>query len=121
MLLRAATSTIAGLVRNSLGQAPDVVREGGGEEQRLALAGEQAHDLADVRDEAHVEHPVGLVEDEDLDLAEVHRALADVVQQPARSGDEDLDAAPEQLDLRVDPGAAVDDRRAQGAGLCRTS
>ncbi len=55
-------------------------------------AGEQVEDPADVGHEAHVEHPVRLVEDEDLDLAEVGRALADEVEEAAGRGDEDLDA-----------------------------
>ncbi len=54
--------------------------------------GQQLDDPLDVGQEAHVEHPVGLVEDEDLDLAEVGDLLADEVEQAARRGDEDLDA-----------------------------
>ena len=46
---------------------------------------QQVEDPADVGHEAHVQHPVRLVEDEDLDLAEVGRALADEVEQPARA------------------------------------
>ncbi len=72
-----------------------------------------ADDLADVGQEAHVEHPVGLVEDEDLDLGQVDRALADVVEQPARRGHEDLDAGLQVLGLRLDRHAAVDHRVAQ--------
>ena len=56
------------------------------------LRREQGDDPLDVGQEAHVEHPVGLVEDEDLDLAEVRDPLADEVEQPAGRRDEDLDA-----------------------------
>jgi len=49
----------------------------------------------------------------DLDLAEVDRALADVVEQPPRGRDENLDAAPEDLDLWVDARSAVDHRRTE--------
>src|SRR5437899_7100993 len=38
------------------------------EEHRLTLVGEGAEDAAHVGREAHVEHPVGLVEHEDLEL-----------------------------------------------------
>ena len=55
--------------------------------------GSSARIRADVVDEAHVEHPVGLVEDEDLDRAEVDGALADVVEQSAGRGDDDLGPA----------------------------
>ena len=50
-------------------------------------------DLADVADEAHVEHAVGLVEDEDRDAVEPHVALGDQIEQPAGRGDQDIDAA----------------------------
>ena len=112
-MLRGATSTVAGSRRIVARQAPDVVGEGRREHQVLALRREQRDDLLDVRQEAHVEHPVRLVEDEDLDLAEVGDLLADEVEQPARRRDEDLDAGAQRLDLRVDRDAAVDDGRAQ--------
>ena len=42
--------------------------------------------------EAHVEHPVGLVEDEDVDLLERDAPRVDQVLEPARGGDEDVGA-----------------------------
>ena len=101
------------IAKDRLRQAPDVVREGRREHQVLALRRQQGEDLLDVGQEAHVEHPVGLVEDEDLDLAEVGDPLADEVEQPARRRDEDLDPAAEGLDLGVHRDAAVDDGRAE--------
>ena len=80
---------------------------------RFAVDGQQRHDPLDVRDEAHVEHPVGLVQHEDLDLAQVDALLLDVVEQASRRGDEDLDAAAHDRQLLLDVDAAVDDRRAQ--------
>ena len=80
------------------------------------LRREQRDDLLDIRQEAHVEHPVGLVEDEDLDLAEVGDLLADEVEQPAGRRHEDLDAATEGLDLGIHRDPAVHDRRAQRDG-----
>ena len=50
-------------------------------------------DAADVLDEAHVEHAVGFVEHEELDVAELDVALAHQVEQAARRGDQDVDAA----------------------------
>ena len=44
-------------------------------------------------DEAEIEHLVGLVEHEDLDLAQAQEALLDEVDQAARGGDQDVDAA----------------------------
>ena len=64
------------------------------------------HDLLQRVDEAEVEHLVGLVEDEDLDRREVDAALLDQVEQAARRGDEDVDAARHVLPVLVDRGAA---------------
>ena len=49
-------------------------------------------DPADVMDEAHVEHAVGLVEHEDLHLVEPDVALIHEVEQASRRGDQDIDA-----------------------------
>ena len=89
-VLRGVTWTEAGSCEQAGGQPPDLVREGRREQQVLAPGRQDREDLADVADEAHVEHPVGLVEDEDLDARQVDRALADVVEQAARRGDDDL-------------------------------
>ncbi len=105
-----------GIAQDRLRQPADVLGEGRREHQVLALLRQQLDDPLDVRQEAHVQHPVGLVEDEDLHLPEVGDLLADEVQQPARRGDEDLDPAAQRLDLRIHGHAAVDDRRAQRHG-----
>ena len=65
--------------------------------------------------EPHVEHLVGLVEDEDLDVVEPHGALVEVVDQPAGGGDEHVDAAHQPVDLRTDGDATEDggDRQAE--------
>ena len=99
------------LVEEAGGQAADLVRERGREQQVLAPGRQQRDDLADVADEAHVEHPVGLVEDEDLDRREVDGALADVVEQAAGRRDDDLGAGAERADLRIEADAAVDGDR----------
>jgi hypothetical protein len=59
-------------------------------------------------DEAHVEHAVGFVEHQDLDLAQVDGLLLDVVEQPARRGDDHVDPAAQRVDLRLHAHAAVD-------------
>ncbi len=99
-----------GIVEQAGGEPPDVLRERGGEQQRLALRRDELDDPADVRQEAHVEHPVRLVEDEDLDLREVDGLLADVVEEPARRRGEDLYAGSKLLRLRIERDPAVDDR-----------
>ncbi len=57
-------------------------------------------------DEAHVHHLVGFVQDKDFDIVEAQRALVDQVEQAARGGDEDVDAARQVADLLVDRHAA---------------
>ena len=76
-------------------------------------------DLADVVDEAHVEHAVGFVEHQHLDAAQVDVALVHQVEQPAGRGDEDVDAAAQRVDLRVLPDAAEDDGAGAGSGAAR--
>ena len=94
-------------------KALDLVRERGREQQRLLARRQEVEDPLDVGHEAHVEHPVRLVEDEDLDLAEVGGSLADEVEQAPGRGDEDLDPRAQLLDLGVQRDAAVHDRRSQ--------
>ncbi len=100
-------------LEHGVGQLLDLVREGGREQQALARGRQQLQDALDVGDEAHVEHAVGLVEDEELDEVEAHGLLFDVVEQPARRGDDDLAAFLQFGDLRPHVHAAVDADRAQ--------
>ena len=91
---------------SAVGERLDLVGERRREQQVLPALRQQREDALDVADEAHVEHPVRLVEHEDLDVAQVDGALALVVEQAAGRGDEDVDAALELRDLRVDADAA---------------
>ncbi len=106
-----------GLVQDALGQVLDRRRHGRREQQRLALLRDGRHDLADVLDEAHVEHPVGLVEHQHVDVAQVEDALAHKVQQAARRGDDDVDAVAERVPLLALADAAVDGRDAEAGVL----
>src|SRR6187399_2243019 len=110
-------SMSSAVVEQAVGELSDVVRERGREQQVLPLAREQVDDPADVADEAHVEEAVRLVEDEDLDLRQVDRALADVVEQPAGGRDHDLGTRAELRDLGTEADAAVDGRGSDRAVL----
>ena len=81
--------------------AHDGVVDGGREQQRLALGGDAVDDLLHIRPEAHIEHAVGLVEDEHLDVAEVEHHAVVEVEQAAGGGDEHVDAAAQAVDLGV--------------------
>ena len=60
---------------------------------------ELGDDLADVVDEAHVEHAVGLVEDEHLDVAEAQRVALDEIEQAAGGGHQHVDAVHQRAHL----------------------
>ena len=92
----------------ALGEARDLAGDGRGEERGLALLLQGAEDLVQVVGEAHVEHLVGLVQDDGLDLVEAERAAVEVVHGPAGSGDDDVHAAGQAGELRGDGLAAVD-------------
>ena len=70
----------------------DVVRQGGREEQGLAKRRQQADNALDIRDEAHIEHPVGLVDDEDFHICQKHLAALEMIEKAARRGDQHIDA-----------------------------
>ena len=94
------------IAQHLLGELGNVARHGRGEQQRLALRGQLRDDLADVVNEAHVEHAVGFVEHEKLDVAEAQRIAAHEVEQAARRGDEDVDAVEQRAHLAAHRHAA---------------
>ena len=91
-----------------LGDALDLRRHGGGEEQRLARERHELADALDVRDEAHVEHAVGFVDHEQLDAGHQQPSALEMVEQAARRRDQHVDAA-HQLGVLVVKRNAADD------------
>ena len=65
-------------------------------------------DRLDVLGEAHLEHLVGLVEDEEAQLGEVEGALLEVVHDAAGRADDDVHAATQRGELDAVALAAVD-------------
>ncbi len=96
------------IAQDAVGEARDLARHGRGEQQRLAMGGQGGDDLLDVVDEAHVEHAVGFVQDEGLDLVELDVALVHEVEQAAGAGDKDIHAARHGAHLRLLADAAED-------------
>ncbi len=94
------------LVEQLFGEEADLVGERRGEQQVLPLLRQQRKHALDVGNEPHVEHAVGLVEHEGLDARKVDVALLLMVEQAARRGDEDVDAALQLRDLRAEAHAA---------------
>jgi hypothetical protein len=95
-----------------VGEAAGLAGERRGEEQRLARARTGGHDPVHGGPEAHVEHPVGLVEDEHPDVLERERVASQQVLEAARRGHHDVRPAC-LLGLRLQADAAVDRRNAQ--------
>jgi hypothetical protein len=110
----AARARGAGVRRVGVRELSGRALERGGEEQRLPVPRRARDDLVDLRLEAHVEHPVRLVEDERADAIEAHDASVEEVLEPARRGDEHVGRL-DQAGLILDRDAAVDGGDAQSA------
>ena len=107
------------LLEQALDQLLHRLRHGSGKQQRLHLA--VAHALQDalhVVDKAHVQHAVGLVEHEQLDVLQIDIALSAQVVEAAGRGDEHIDARAQRFRLVVLRHAAVDERAAD-VGILR--
>ena len=74
------------------GQLGDVAVQRRREQHGLAVVGRLVEQASDGGHEAHVGHPVGLVEDDPVDVAEIHGALVDEVLEATWTGDENVDA-----------------------------
>ncbi len=85
------------------------------EQHRLPILRNPLEDAVDLGPETHVQHPVGLVEDEDANRSERDETLLEKILEPARSSDEDL-GPPSLLRLTADGGATVDGGDPQVAG-----
>jgi hypothetical protein len=79
-----------------------------GEEQRLPLRRHVLHDLAHLHREAHVQHAVGLVEDQRLDAVEPERLAAEMVEHPSGGSHDDVGAAADALELPVHGVSPID-------------
>ena len=87
----------------------------GGEEQRLALAGQRREDPLHVGPEAHVQHAVRFVEDQHFEAREVRRVVPHVIHQPAGRGHHHVHVGLERALLLIHRHAAVDgDARDRG-------
>ena len=64
----------------------------GRKKQGLPFSGTPGNNVFDDRQKAHVEHAIDLVEHENVDIAQTDRSLFEIVDQAARSGDNDIDS-----------------------------
>ena len=101
------------------GEAHDLVVQRRAVEQGLAAVavGQAADDAAYVGDEAHVEHAVGLVDDQSVDVAQVDHTLALEVEQASGRGGEQVYGAIGELALLADVVHAAEDGEAAEAAV----
>ena len=102
-----------GIFQDGAGQVRDLLGHGGGEEEGLPLFRQAGDDLPHVVDEAHVQHPIRLVEDEGIDAGEVNMALAAQIVEPTGGGYQDVHTLLQGLHLGGLAHAAEDDGVAQ--------
>ncbi len=107
-VVRRGGADVRGLRHVAAGESDDRARHGRREQHGLAPGRQHVDDLLDVGQEAQVEHLVGLVEDQALDVLEAQLLLARQVQQAARGADDHVDALLQGLHLRLIGPAAVD-------------
>ena len=102
------------VTQDACGQLLDFLGHGGAEHQVLALPGQLGDHLFHVVDKAHIQHPVGFVQNKDLNVGKVQQPLPHQVVQAARAGNEDVHALFQGCDLRSLTHTAKDDGAAQG-------
>ena len=107
---RAGDLDALGIVEELRRELLDRRRHGRREEQGLARLRKLRADFLDVGDEAHVEHPVGFVDHQQVAVVEHDLAAAEQVHQPARRRDQHVDALFERLDLVAHLNAADQQR-----------
>ena len=95
------------------GQRADGVGEGRGKQQGLALARQRGEQFVQLAGETEVEHAIGFVQHQRLELGELHRVLPIQVEQPPGSGDEDIHSLAQLHHLRVDADPTVGHRGTQ--------
>ena len=97
-----------GIAEVLLRDPPDLGRHGGREQRDVLVGGRVGQDRLDVVGEAHVQHLVGLVEDQEPQLGQVESALLQVVHDPAGRADDDVHASAQGAELHAVRLAAVD-------------
>ena len=95
-------------IEQRISEASDLFRHGRGEEHGLTRGRKQFADLANRFDESHVEHAIGLVEDEEFDLAEIDQSLLQEIDKTTWSRDKNVGALLQRAHLWTLTNAAED-------------
>lgn len=97
-----------GVVQQTGRQRFHVLREGGREQQGLALRGQQGQHAVEFFGKALVQQAVGFVQHQMLHGIQAHGVVLHQIQQAARRGDQKVGAAAQLHHLRVDGDTAID-------------
>jgi hypothetical protein len=96
-----------GVTQVALRDARDARRDGGREQRRLPFVRRLAQDGVEVLGETHVEHLIGLVENDEARVVQAQRAALQVIDRAPRRRDHDIHAALKAAKLMTDRLAAV--------------
>ena len=100
-----------GVYEDLLGKLSEIPGHCCCKEQVLTFFRQLGYDSPDVRQEAHVEHVVSLIEDEGVDFLGLHLATLEQVKDAAGTADHDLGSFSEGLDLGAVGDTSVDGNR----------
>jgi hypothetical protein len=122
--LRGGDLVVDGVVQIVADQVLHIAVERGREQQGLRRVVELAEHPLDLGQEPHVGHPIGFVDDEEVDVGQLQRATVENVDQPARGRNRDVDAGAQCTDLALHRRPAVQHadgaiarRRERGEGI----
>ncbi len=101
-----------GIPQDPRGEAFDLWRKRGREKESLSIGGNFFNDLPNLRQKSHVEHPIDFIEHENVYIAEMERALLEMIEQAARRRDDNIDATFQIFLLFAVTDAAVNNRGA---------
>ena len=89
------------LLEMAFGNGRDPRRHGGGEQRRLPFFGCLFQNGVQILGKSHVEHLIGLVQHDHLNRLELQGFSADMVQCPPWCRHNDIDPAPERMELQT--------------------
>ena len=92
------------------GEAFNLFGHGCGEHEELVVVYEAGDDEFDVRNESHIQHFIGFVEDEGPDIRKANRGVVEQVDEPSGGGDEDIDSVAYLCVLDLDGKATINDK-----------
>ncbi len=106
------------ILQHSSGKIPDLLGVGGRKQHGPAVCWNEIEDLGNFLTESQVQHPVRLVKNQKLYSGKIQMPLAGKIQQAARRGHKNIDAAPQPIDLRIDANPAVNHGASHGDPPC---